>query len=75
MSGACSPTICHHDNQSRQEVVQGILEYVEIFNNLQRYPTGLKFLAMAIYAETYYTNMLSPAKACCMLLTSDPINN
>jgi len=48
---------CHF--RTRQEAIQAITEYIEIFYNRQRLQAGLGFLAPAVYAQRYYAGLLA----------------
>ncbi|MHC1623712.1 MAG: IS3 family transposase [Candidatus Methanospirareceae archaeon] len=46
-------------HRSRQEAVEGITEYLEIFYNRQRLQAGLVYLSPAAYAQKYYGGLLA----------------
>jgi putative transposase len=49
--------IHHRHYRSRQEAIQEITEYIEIFYNRQRCQAKLGFLSPAVYAEKYYVEL------------------
>ena len=51
--------IHHRHYRSRQEAIQEITEYIEIFYNRQRRQSGLGFLSPAVYAKKYYADILA----------------
>jgi putative transposase len=51
--------IYHRHFKTRQEAIQAITEYIEIFYNRQRLQAGLGFLAPAVYAQRYYAGLLA----------------
>jgi len=51
--------IHHRHYHSRQEAIQDITEYIEIFYNRQRRQAKLGFLSPAVYAKKYYQAMLA----------------
>jgi putative transposase len=46
--------IDHHHFRTKQEAIQAINEYIEIFYNRQRLQAGLGFLSPAVYAQRNY---------------------
>ena len=51
--------VYHRRYQSRQEAIQDITEYIEIFYNRQRIQAKLGFLAPAIYKQKFYAGQLA----------------
>ena len=51
--------IYHRHFRTRQEAIQAITEYIEIFYNRQRLQAGLGFLAPAVYAQRYSAGLLA----------------
>jgi putative transposase len=49
--------IHHRHYRSRQEAIQEITEYIEIFYNRQRRQAGLGFLSPAVYTKKYYAEL------------------
>ena len=49
----------HHHYRSRQEAIQDITEYIEIFYNRQRCQERLGFLAPAAYEQKFYAGLLA----------------
>jgi putative transposase len=58
--GMLKQELIHHRHfRTRQEAIQAITEYIEIFYNRQRLQAGLGFLAPAVYAQRYYARLLA----------------
>jgi transposase InsO family protein len=58
--GMLKQELVHHRHfKTRQEAVQAITEYIEIFYNRQRLQARLGFLAPAVYAQRYYSRLLA----------------
>ncbi len=58
--GTLKQELIHHRRyRSRQEAMQDITEYIEIFYNRQRLQARLGFLAPAAYAQKYYAGLLA----------------
>jgi putative transposase len=71
--GTLKQELVHHRRFStRQEAIQDITEYIEIFYNRQRRQKRLGFLSPANYKQRYYAELLAARKVWCPLLTSDP---
>ena len=51
--------VYHRRYQSRQETIQDITEYIEIFYNRQRRQAGLGFLAPVVYKQKFYAGRLA----------------
>jgi len=51
--------IHHHHYRSRQEAVEDITEYIEIFYNRQRLQARLGYLSPVAYAQKYYARLLA----------------
>ena len=51
--------IYHRRFRTRQEAIQAITEYIEIFYNRQRLQAGLGFLSPAVYVQKYYAGLLA----------------
>lgn len=51
--------IHHRHYRCRQEAIQDITEYIEIFYNRQRRQARLGFLSPAVYAKKYYAGLLA----------------
>jgi len=49
----------HRHYRSRQEAIQEITEYIEIFYNRQRIQEGLGFLSPVVCAKNYYAGLLA----------------
>jgi transposase InsO family protein len=49
----------HRHYRSRQDAIQEITEYIEIFYNRQRIQEGLGFLSPVVYARNYYAGLLA----------------
>jgi transposase InsO family protein len=58
--GTLKQELVHHRRyQSRQEAIQDITEYIEIFYNRQRRQAKLGFLAPAVYKQKFYAGQLA----------------
>jgi len=58
--GILKQELIHHRHyRSRQEAVEDITEYIEIFYNRQRLQAGLGYLSPAAYAQKYYSGLLA----------------
>jgi putative transposase len=58
--GTLKQELVHHRHyRSRQEAVEDITEYIEIFYNRQRLQAGLGYLSPAAYAQKYYSDLLA----------------
>jgi len=58
--GTLKQELVHHRRyQSRQEAIQDITEYIEIFYNRQRIQAKLGFLAPAVYKQKFYAGQLA----------------
>ena len=51
--------VLHRHYRSRQDAIQEITEYIEIFYNRQRIQEGLGFLSPVVYARNYYAGLLA----------------
>ncbi len=51
--------IYHYHFRTRQEAIQAITEYIEIFYNRQRLQAKLGFMSPAAYAQQYYAGLLA----------------
>jgi len=51
--------VYHRHYSTRQEAIQDITEYIEIFYNRQRLQARLGFLAPAAYEQRYYSGLLA----------------
>jgi len=49
----------HRRHRTRQEAIQDITEYIEIFYNRQRRQARLGFLSPTVYAQQYYAEQLA----------------
>jgi len=49
----------HRHYRTRQEAIQDITEYIEVFYNRQRRQARLGFLSPAAYAQQYYAEQLA----------------
>jgi putative transposase len=49
----------HHRYRTRQEAIQDITEYIEIFYNRQRRQARLGFLSPVVYEQRYYAGLLA----------------
>ena len=58
--GTLKQELVHHRHyRSRQEAIQDITEYIEIFYNRQRRQARLGFLAPAVYEQRFYAGLLA----------------
>lgn len=58
--GTLKQELVHHRRyRTRQEAIQDITEYIEIFYNRQRRQARLGFLSPAVYAQQYYAGQLA----------------
>jgi putative transposase len=58
--GTLKQELIHHRHyRSRQEAMQDITEYIEIFYNRQRLQARLGYLSPAAYAQKYYAGLLA----------------
>jgi putative transposase len=58
--GTLKQELVHHRRyRTRQEAIQDITEYIEIFYNRQRRQARLGFLSPAVYEQRYYAGMLA----------------
>ncbi len=58
--GTLKQELVHHRRyRSRQEAIQDITEYIEIFYNRQRRQARLGFLAPAVYEQRFYAGLLA----------------
>ncbi len=58
--GTLKQELIHHRHyRSRQEAIQDITEYIEIFYNRQRLQAKLGYLSPAAYAQKYYAGLLA----------------
>ncbi len=58
--GTLKQELVHHKNyKTRQEAIQDITEYIEIFYNRQRKQKRLGYLSPAVYEKQFYEKMLS----------------
>jgi putative transposase len=58
--GTLKQELIHHRRyRTRQEAIQDITEYIEIFYNRQRRQARLGFLSPAVYEQRYYAGMLA----------------
>ena len=51
--------IYHSHFRTRQEAIQAITEYIEIFYNRQRLQAGLGYISPALFAQRYYVGLLA----------------
>ena len=57
--GTLKQELVHHRRyRTRQEAIQDITEYIEVFYNRQRRQARLGFLSPAVYAQKYYAGQL-----------------
>ena len=57
--GTLKQELVHHRRyRTRQEAIQDITEYIEIFYNRQRLQPGLGFLSPAVFEQRYYAGLL-----------------
>jgi len=58
--GTLKQELIHHRRyRTRQEAIQDITEYIEVFYNRQRLQAGLGYLSPAAYAQEYYAGLLA----------------
>jgi transposase InsO family protein len=58
--GTLKQELVHHRRyRTRQEAIQDITEYIEVFYNRQRRQARLGFLSPAVYAQQYYAGQLA----------------
>ncbi len=58
--GTLKQELVHHRRyRSRQEAIQDITEYIEIFYNRQRRQARLGFLSPVVYEQRYYAGLLA----------------
>ena len=58
--GTLKQELVHHRRyRTRQEAIQDITEYIEVFYNRQRRQARLGFLSPAVYAQRYYAEQLA----------------
>src|SRR3989304_443050 len=58
--GTLKQELVHHRRyRTRQEAIQDITEYIEVFYNRQRRQARLGFLSPAVYAQKYYAGQLA----------------
>ncbi len=58
--GTLKSELVHHRRyKTRQEAIQDITEYIEIFYNRQRRQAKLGFLSPAAYEQKYYNRQLA----------------
>jgi transposase InsO family protein len=58
--GTLKQELVHHRRyRTRQEAIQDITEYIEIFYNRQRLQPGLGFLSPAVFEQRYYAGLLA----------------
>ena len=58
--GTLKQELVHHRRyRTRQEAIQDITEYIEIFYNHQRLQVKLGFLSPAVYEQRYYAGLLA----------------
>jgi transposase InsO family protein len=58
--GILKQELVHHRRyRTRQEAIQDITEYIEIFYNRQRRQERLGFLSPAAYAQEFYAGQLA----------------
>jgi len=58
--GTLKQELVHHKNyRTRQEAIQDITEYIEIFYNRQRKQKRLGYLSPAVYEKLFYEKRLS----------------
>ncbi|MBP6368181.1 MAG: IS3 family transposase, partial [Nitrosomonas sp.] len=56
--GILKTELVHHRRfKTRQQAIQGITEYIEIFYNRQRKQERLGYLSPAQFTQRYYTNL------------------
>lgn len=57
--GTLKQELVHHRRyRTRQNAIQDITEYIEVFYNRQRRQATLGFLSPAVYAQQYYAEQL-----------------
>ena len=58
--GTLKQELVHHRRyRTRQEAIQDITEYIEIFYNRQRLQPGLGFLSPAAFEQRYYAGLVA----------------
>jgi len=58
--GILKQELIHHRRyRTRQEAVEDITEYIEIFYNRQRLQAGLGYLSPVAYAQKYYSGLVA----------------
>lgn len=58
--GTLKQELVHHRHyRTRQEAIQDITEYIEVFYNRQRRQARLGFLSPAVYAQKYYAGQIA----------------
>ena len=58
--GTLKQELVHHRRyRTRQEAIQDITEYIEIFYNRQRLQARLGFLSPAVYEQRFYAGLLA----------------
>jgi putative transposase len=58
--GTLKQELVHHRRyRTRQEAMQDITEYIEIFYNRQRLQPGLGFLSPAVFEQRYYAGLMA----------------
>jgi len=58
--GIIKQELMHHRHyRSRQEAIEDITEYIEIFYNRQRLQTRLGYMSPAGFAQKYYAGLLA----------------
>jgi transposase InsO family protein len=51
--------IHHRQYRTRQEAIQDITEYIEVFYNRQRRQARIGFLSPVVYEQRYYAGLLA----------------
>ena len=51
--------ISHQHYRTRQEAIEGITEYIEVFYNRQRLQAKLGYLSPVAYARKYYAGLVA----------------
>jgi putative transposase len=58
--GTLKQELVHHRwYRTRQEAMQDVTEYIEIFYNRQRLQPGLGFLSPAVFEQRYYSGLVA----------------
>ncbi len=58
--GTLKQELVHHRRyRTRQEAIQDITEYIEVFYNRQRRQARLGFLSPVVYEQRYYAGLLA----------------